>query len=168
MAGRRKKNFAYGYFIRLHPYPIDMKYPRYPVTVSDDLQVYEFYSEGPRGRIKKTITYTQIGRGLFNLAFGDWNEEKQLLDDSNRSNNGDRDQVLATVAYTALNFFSKYRNVQVFIEGSTYSRTRLYQMGIAANYLEISANFEVKGFVEEHWELFRQGRNYESFLICRK
>jgi len=145
-----------------------MKYPRYPVTVSDDRRKYEFYSEGPRGRIKKVVVYIQIGPGLFNLGFGDWNEESRAPDDANRSNNGDRDQVLATVAFTALDFFSEFPGAQIFIEGSTYSRTRLYQMGIAANYLEINDKFEVKGFVEEHWELFRRGRNYESFLICRK
>jgi len=39
---------------------------------------------------KKAIVYTQIGVNLFNLGFGDWNEAKQTLDDSNRSNNGDR------------------------------------------------------------------------------
>ena len=82
------------------------------MTVSDDRRKYEFYSEGPRGRIKKVVVYIQIGPGLFNLGFGDWNEESRTPDDANRSNNGDRDQVLA--------------------------------------------------------ELFRRGRNYESFLICRK
>ena len=105
---------------------------------------------------------------LFNLGFGDWNEVKQTLDDSNRSNNGDRDQVLATVAFTAVAFFSEFPEAQIFIEGSTSSRTRLYQMGISYNYLEISRDFEVKGFISERWELFRPGRNYEAFLITRK
>jgi len=145
-----------------------MKYPRYPVTASDDRRVYEFYSEGPQGRIRKIIAYTQIGPSLFNLGFGDWNEETQAPDDSNRSNNGDRDRVLATVAYTAIDFFSEFPDVQVFIEGSTYSRTRLYQMGISSNYLEINEKFEIKGFIEENWELFRSGRNYEGFLIRQK
>lgn len=81
-----------------------MKYPRYPVIASDDY-TYDFFSEGPRGRIKKGIFYLQIEENFFNLAFGDWNKELQDLDDSSRSNNGDRDKILATVAYTALDFY---------------------------------------------------------------
>src|SRR5882762_918527 len=109
-----------------------MKYPRYPVVArddyytSDDYHMYEFYSEGSRGRIKKIILYEKIGMNLFNLGFGDWNEELQGLDDSSRSNNGDRDKVLATVAFTALDFTSKFPDAQIFAEGSTSSRTRLY------------------------------------------
>ena len=152
----------------MQSYPVQMKYPRYPVIVSDDRKMYEFFSEGPQGRIKKTIVYTRIGPGLFNLAFGDWKEESQSLDDSNRTNNGDRDMVLATVAHTALDFFKVFPKAKLFIEGSTYSRTRLYQMGINANFVEIKERFEIQGFVDECWELFQQGRNYEGFLISMK
>src|SRR5882757_3581468 len=88
-----KKKLFYGLYIILQAHLIFMKYPKYPVTASNDHQVYEFYSKGPRGEIKKAVIYTQIGRNLFDLGFGDWNEGQQMLDDSNRSNNGDRDQV---------------------------------------------------------------------------
>ena len=130
--------------------------------------MYEFYSEGSRGRIKKVILYERIGKNLFNLGFGDWNEELQRLDDSSRSNNGDRGKVLATVAYTALEFTSKFPYALIFAEGSTSARTRLYQIGIAGNLLEINEIFEVKGFLDELWEPFQRGRNYEAFLIKRK
>jgi hypothetical protein len=100
-----------------------MKHSRYPVETSDDSRtndnyhMYEFYSEGSRGRIKKVILYEKIGNNLFNLGFGDWNEELQRLDDSSRSNNGDRGKVLATVAYTALEFTSKFPHALIFAEG---------------------------------------------------
>lgn len=138
------------------------------MTVSDDRRSFEFFSEGPRGKIKKTIVYTRIGPGLYNLAFGDWNKEMQALDDSNRTNNGDRDMVLATVAHTALDFFKLFPKAKLFIEGSTYSRTRLYQMGINANFAEITEKFEIQGFVDESWEPFIHGCNYEAFLISMK
>lgn len=130
--------------------------------------MYEFYSEGPRGRIKKVVLYTEIGKNLFNLGFGDWNEERQELDDSSRSNNNDRDKVLATVAFTTLDFIGKHPNANIFVEGSTSARTRLYQMGISYNFLEINDTFEIKGFVKEDWEVFQNGRNYEAFLIIKK
>jgi hypothetical protein len=145
-----------------------MKYPKYPVVITEDYSAYEFYSEGPVGRIKKMVSYKRIENCLFNLAFGDWNEKFREIDDSSRSNNGDRDKVLATVAFTAIDFTSRNPGAMIFIEGSTPSRTRLYQMGIRCNLLEINEKFKVEGWIEERWEPFRLGRNYESFLVQRK
>ena len=154
--------------LNLPPNLVVMKYPRYPIVMSDNSCVYMFFSEGPRGKIKKGVLYSRIDKNLFNLGFGDWSEGLLDLDDSNRSNNGDRDKVLITVAHTALSFTDAFPNARIFVTGSTASRTRLYQMGIAANLLEVSQNFEVQGFVNGEWELFRPGRNYEAFLISRK
>jgi len=61
-------------FIILQVYTAIMKYPKYPVEASDPYS-YEFYSEGPMGRIRKIVLYEKIGNDLFNLGFGDWNEE---------------------------------------------------------------------------------------------
>jgi hypothetical protein len=145
-----------------------MNSPKYPIVAIDGQWIYEFYSEGPVGRIKKVVAYQRIEKDFFNLAFGDWNEQLKKIDDSSRSNNGDRDKVLMTVAYTALDFFNHHPNTQILIEGSTASRTRLYQIAIAYNLLEINANFKVNGFIGEGWELFQRGRNYDGFLIQRK
>jgi hypothetical protein len=145
-----------------------MKYPKYPVVASHDHLMYLFWSEGPQGKIAKGIIYSKLKSNLYNLGFRDWNENLQQLDDSTRSNNGDREKVLATVASTTLDFTDKFPDAQIFIEGSTSARTRLYQMGIASNVLEINETFEVKGFRENDWHLFRTGDNYEAFLIKRK
>jgi len=90
------------------------------------------------------------------------------LDDSSRSNNGDRDKVLATVAFTALDFTNQFPNAQIVVEGSTPARTRLYQMGIAYNLLEINEYFEIMGLLDNSWKPFERGRNYSAFLIKRK
>jgi len=145
-----------------------MNIPKYPVFVSDDLLVYEFFSEGPKGRIKKGVFYTRIGKDLYNLGFGDWPDASDELDDSSRSNNEDRDKVLATVASTAIVFTNRFPTAHIFMEGSTAARTRLYQMGIGFNLQEISEDFEVQGFTGEEWGTFRRGRNYSAFLISRK
>ncbi|HEY4337684.1 MAG TPA: hypothetical protein VGM89_17345, partial [Puia sp.] len=140
----------------------------YPIVTSQGHYVYEFVSDGPVGKIKKVIVYEPIGTNLFNLGFGDWNEDRQQTDDSTRSNNGDRDKVLATVALTAVDFTDRFPDAQLFIEGSSAGRTRLYQMGITNNLLEINERFEVKGFLATDWEAFRPGVNYQAFLISRK
>ena len=145
-----------------------MNLPKYPLFASDDPFVYVFFSEGNRGRFRKGVFYTQIGNNIFNLGFGDWNEELQDLDDSSRTNNGDRDKVLATVASTALAFTNQFPNARIFVEGSTPARTRLYQMGISDNLLEINEYFEVTGLFHDVWEPFHRGRNYSAFLITRK
>ena len=145
-----------------------MNLPKYPVVAIPEQNMYQFYSEGPRGMIRKVILYQTMGNDQFNLGFGDWNEELQKMDDSVRSNNGDRDKVLATVAYTALDFSARFPGAQIFVEGSTASRTRLYQIGIASNILKIRNDFEVFGLFNESWQYFQLNRNYEAFLIQRK
>jgi hypothetical protein len=144
-----------------------MNHPKYPVF-TDDKYEYFFVSEGPRGKISKGVVYSPLGGNLFNLGFGDWNEKLKDLDDSTRSNNGDRDKVLMTVASTALDFTDEFPGAEIFIEGSTSARTRLYQMGIGDNILAINKNFEVKGSINGSWEPFQKGRNYDAFLIRRK
>ncbi len=120
-----------------------MNLPKYAVSADDERFIYEFGSEGSRGSIKKTVIYSQIEGNLYNLAFGDWNEALKRLDDSIRSNNGDRDKILATVASTAIDFTDRFPQAEIFTEGSTPARTRLYQMGISENLEEICKDFDI-------------------------
>lgn len=117
------------------PFFCVMNLPKYPIFASEEKHEYGFFSEGPMGKIRKVVRYEKIGNDLFNLGFGDWDEGLQGANDSNRSNNEDRDKVLNTVASTAIVFTNQFPNAQLFVEGSTLARTRLYQMGIAHNLL---------------------------------
>ena len=145
-----------------------MNLPKYPVIVSNDRRIFEFFSEGPKGIIKKTVLYTPIQKDLYNLGFGDRIEGTQEVDDSNRTNNGDRDMVLATVASTIVAFTNRFPAVRILIEGSTIARTRLYQMAITDYLEEIKQDFDIQGFINHRWEIFHRGRNYSAFLIARK
>lgn len=129
---------------------------------------YEFISKGPRGNILKAVIYGQIEEDLFNLAFGDWDDVHKKIDDISRSDNGDRDKILATVAATAISFTNNFPTAVIYTEGSTPARTRLYQMGIAKNLEEITENFEIEGYANGAWEPFQKGHNYEAFLVRRK
>ena len=139
---------------------------------TNDYQAYEFYSEGPKGRIRKLVIFTKIPETeppVFNLAFGDAHPVTGKLDDAVISNNQDRNIVLATVANTIATFCDHYGNHYIYAEGSTASRTRLYQMGIAALWNEISTDFEVYGLKQKAWQDFKPyGINYEAFLVKRK
>lgn len=105
---------------------------------------------------------------MFNLAFGDWDEETQSLSDLARSNNNDRDKILATVAFTIFEFMENHTGSTVIAQGVTSSRTRLYQIGIKANWKEISLLFLVRGLTKGLWSDFELNKNYDAFSITPK
>src|SRR5690349_279160 len=122
-----------------------MNLNKYPILSTNEHLTYEFLSEGPNGTIKKVVYFQEIDKDIFNLAFGDWNEAEQGIDDKARSNNNDRDKVIATVASAVIDFIKYYPDASIFAKGSTPGRTRLYQIGIFANLHEISQLFIIEG-----------------------
>jgi hypothetical protein len=145
-----------------------MQLAKYRYKTNSNFLDYEFISEGPKGNIKKVIRFTQIDTSVFNLGFGDLDEETGEISDTIVSNNNDSRIVLATVAATVLDFTMHYPKAMVVAQGSSRSRTRLYRMGITNHWKEISINFEVYGLKDENWELFQERRDYDAFLIHRK
>ena len=103
-----------------------MQLPRYPYKTNAAFLDYEFVSKGPKGSIKKVIRFTQIDNAVFNLGFGDLDEETGEISDTIVTNNNDSRIVLATVAATVHDFTVNYPNAVVIAKGSTHSRTRLY------------------------------------------
>ena len=78
---------------------------RYEVDVTSDFTRFEFDSQGPRGKIRKMVQYTQyLSENLFNLGFGDLDSATNEIDDLVITDNGDREKVLATVASTLFVF----------------------------------------------------------------
>jgi hypothetical protein len=148
-----------------------MNLERYDYFASNDFRDYEFYSEGPNGKIRKAVRFTKINKEepvFYNLGFGDISEETDSIDDRIVSNNNDRDLVLATVAKTVVDFTNIYGNHYIFAIGSTPARTRLYQMGISKLWHEIKTDFEVLGFKNAVWSPFEKNVNYEAFLVRKK
>jgi hypothetical protein len=149
-----------------------MNLERYQYFNKNNYHDYEFYSEGPKGRIRKLVTFSKIPDTeppVYNLAFGDPYPGTGELDDMAISNNQDRDVVLATVANTIATFCDHNGNHYIYAEGSTASRTRLYQMGIAALWDEVSVDFEVYGLKDNEWQEFRPYKiNYDAFLVKRR
>ncbi|WP_435404586.1 DUF6934 family protein [Mucilaginibacter flavus] len=149
-----------------------MNLKHYSYLNSNDYHNYEFYSDGPKGRIRKLVIFTRISEEephVYNLAFGDAHPLSGQLDDSVVSNNEDRDTVLVTVAQTIVDFCNHHGNHYIYAEGSTASRTRLYQISISNLWQYISADFEVYGLKNDQWYNFRPNTiNYEAFLVQRK
>jgi hypothetical protein len=150
-----------------------MNLSKYEYHANEEYISFTFSSIGPRGIIKKVVTYEPMntfinGIPIINLAFGDWNEQLQKVDDSIVSNNDDRDKVLATVASTVLLYLEKHGQKFIFAVGITPVKTRLYQMGINAHLVEIEALFIIKGLFKGVWLPFESGRNFDAFLILKK
>jgi len=114
-----------------------MNHKRYKYSASDTYLDFEFDSVGPNGKIRKIVRYSPqnaSGTTYFNLGFGDLNFKTGRVDDLAISNNQDRETILATIAATVLEFTRHFPDVMVYAKGSTPVRTRLYQIGISANW----------------------------------
>ena len=146
-----------------------MKLPRYELKAEKSLMVFEFTSEGPKGEIPKLIKFSETTlKGFYNLAFGDKNLETGEIDDATVSNNGDSEQVLATVVSAVYSFTEEENEAWVYATGSTKSRTRLYRMGITKYFDEVKQDFIVFGLRDGEWEEFTKEIEYTAFVVRRK
>ena len=145
-----------------------MHLDKYSYQTNESFLDYEFVSEGPKGKIKKVVRFSGITNNVYNLGFGDLNEETGEISDTIVTNNNDSRKVLATVVATVHDFTQLHPEAWIIAKGSTQSRTRLYRIGIT-NYLrEINKEFELYGLKDNQWQPFEKRRDYEAFLVKRK
>ena len=152
------------------------------LTRQINYNTFSFYSIGPNGRIELRIIFSKDDReeraNLYNLAFGEWNEVLNDIDDTAQTRNGDMDQILSTVAHAALSFMKSHPKSLLYTQGSNSIRTRKYQMGISKYINEIPPNLGILGLSYRsskdgntnswEWEYFRIGNNYHAFLLYSK
>ena len=59
-----------------------------------------------------------------------------------------------------------YPEAIVYAEGSTYTRTRLYRIGISNHLEELNEKFEVYGYMKNKgWLVYEKNRDYTAFFI---
>jgi hypothetical protein len=159
-----------------------MQIEKYETESTVSSLIFTFESVGEKV-IKKRVIYSKFNNpediGLsydsivYNLGFGDFNEKTGELDDQIISKNGDTEQVLATVAGTAFDFWIEYPDALIFFmgsipEGEKARRTRLYQMKINRYFADISLIVDIDGLTENGWETLSKDKNYVAFLISQK
>ena len=145
-----------------------MKVKKYPLKAEESLTIFEFISEGPKGKIKKLIQFQETNEpNLYNLAFGD-KIGKTEIDDLSVSDNGDSEKVLATVVAALYAFLDKYPTAFVYATGSTKARTRLYRIGITKYFKEVTNDFYLYGQVGDNFFDFEIGKEYDGFLVQKK
>ncbi len=146
-----------------------MKHEAYSnFKATDDFSVVDFMSEGKKGRIPKRIVFyaTEL-ENVYNLAFGDMDENGEINDQC-ISDNGDRNKILATVANVTKKYAERYPDRLIFFQGSTNERTRLYRMAVGLNLKELSEQFDIYAYVNEEIMLFKQDLPITAFLIKKK
>lgn len=146
-----------------------MKLPRYELKAEKTLMVFEFISEGKKGSIPKLIKFSETTlHDFYNLAFGDKDSTTGEIDDIVVTDNGDSEQVLATVVSPVYSFTNKDKDVWVYATGSTKARTRLYRSGISKYFDEVKKDFLIYGLLDSEWHIFKKDVDYTAFLVRRK
>lgn len=113
-----------------------MELPKYQISTNEDQTVFKFVSDGPNGKITKIVLYQPMNEpDLYNLALGDLDSKTREIDFDIRTNNGDRDMILATITETVYAFLYSRPTYSIHFKGSDSVRTRLYQMAIS-NYFD--------------------------------
>ena len=145
-----------------------MKAKKYPLKAESSFTVFEFVSEGTKGKIKKLIQFQETNEpNLYNLAFGDKVGQTEI-NDSAISDNGDSEKVLATVVAAVYAFLDNHPSAFVYATGSTKARTRLYRIGITKYYNEAIEDFYLYGQTGDKFSVFETGIDYDGFLVQRK
>ena len=148
-----------------------MEAEQYEFLPFESLFYFEFYSDGPKGKIKKMVRFKLINIGgidYYNLSFGDWDEDKKRIDDLVVTNNNDTEKILTTVAAAVIIFIKRFPDYSVYAKGSTAARTRFYRIVITTNWEIIDPILEVYGLINNKWEPFKKNVNYEAFFVKRK
>ena len=144
-----------------------MDQPKYEFKRTNELH-FDFISVGKKGEIHERVTFIEMQYGFFNMGLGDVNPVTGELDYHSVTDNGDRNNVLATVSEIIEAFFELYPSHTIYFKGTSKSRTRLYQMAINHYYDEISARFLILGELDDKMTRFIRNTNYKSFLILKK
>jgi len=138
----------------------------------DILDSRKFYSEGKNGKFELRTFITREKKdpqeGLFNFGFGAWDEGRQLVDDRLRTRNDDMQQILGTVAMIALEFLRKNPASNLYAEGSTFARTRLYQREISKIFEDLPSDLQLYGLIRKDaigFIEFRKGIHFDGFLL---
>ena len=146
-----------------------MNNPKYQLKAAQDLTVFNFISEGPKGSIQKLIEIKETNlKGFYNLAFRDKDEQTGKINDKVVTNNNDTDKVLATVVSAVYAFTNTNPDAWVYATGSTDARTRLYRMGINKYLNDVENDFEIYGELKNNWCIFDKDINFEGFVVRRK
>jgi hypothetical protein len=141
------------------------------IESSDDFKTFTSTSKGPKGDLIKVVRFIPFNAVSYshNLALGTLRGRN--VDYAETTDNGDRDQILATIVQIAPIFINHYPNQKIFITGRNKATIRLYRAAINHAYTELVSMFEIYGgiYLEKEndyfFEEFDGTKQYEVFLF---
>jgi hypothetical protein len=131
-----------------------------------------FISSGPKGDIPKGIFVSPAdvpaASNPYNLGLADYINGKWT--DENRTNNGDLEKVMGTLAAFVIDHPDQFPDRGIFVRGNTEPKRRLYQRFVSNSLEEINKNYNIFGkeYQSDGFELFVKGKIYEALLVERK
>lgn len=143
------------------------QYQAYPVTFDTENARFRFQSIGKRGVFDKVVEFTRIAPDIYNLALLDYDPLTREFSDISVTDNGDMPEVIATVITIIEQFFDSNPGQKVYFEGSTATRTRLYQIAIAQVF-DPHSDLSIEGYKDEQWIGFEPNIRFEGFLVKKK
>lgn len=143
---------------------------------------YLFISEGPKGEIIKAVKLSKVRQNqftssIYNLAFGNWDDNTSEIDDMSRSNNSDIRKILDTVFTIAIKFLKEKSGRVIGFQGSMDSKSVLsgknqrniaYQRMIEQNWDLIRENYIIFGIKDREIVPYEYRVEYDGFLIKPK
>ena len=146
-----------------------MNLERYEYKIKPTYKEYFFFSEGPKGRIRKVVLFVLFNYTppSYNLILGDWNNKDKCIEHQVVTNNRDTEKVLATVWAIIMEFTNVFGDVVINMEGNSDARKRLYQMSMNKFFHEIEKTFHVYGVIGNEYEEFQKNVQYEALLVTR-
>lgn len=146
-----------------------MKHERYKYSAENELMYFEFISTGPKGQVKKIIEFSETNvKDVYNLAFGDFDEQTQRISDRVVTNNGDSlKYLLQSLPRCMRSLPSGLRHGFLQREVPRCGQDCI-EWGLTNNLSEISKDFHLYGLQEDQWVDFLLGEDYKAFLVKRK
>ena len=149
-----------------------MELDRYELYISkqtDLCTIIEFISIGPKGQIKKQVSFEVDDYETFNVSLSDVISDNGETSFHVVSDNKDTEKVLNTVAYAVMMFTDQYPKFWIRAEGLNPVRVRLYRMGINKNWHIIKPHFKIKGLTKRNrYVTYQKDGKYIGFMGRRK
>ena len=140
----------------------------YTITNNDSEFIYEFYSVGDKGSIRKIVRFLKFrDSNYYHFGFADFKEDGNH-DDKIVSNNGDAKLILATLAAIVEDFTNNVPDAWIYAKGSSKVKTRFYRIILSNNLALVEEKYNLWGMLKGVWKPFEPNKPYTEYLLKRK
>ncbi|MCF0064211.1 hypothetical protein MUK70_26530 [Dyadobacter chenwenxiniae] len=144
-----------------------MRHHYYPYLASEDYLSFTFKSISEKRIICKKAEFLPISDDIYNFAFGDLADEN-AIDDRAVTDNKDMNMVLATIIQILLEFLETHKNKAVYFQGSTTSRTRMYQIILRREKPNWENRLIVYGIFNDEIMPYETDFSFDAFIVKQK